>query len=150
MDEKYHFKIARYCPREEIFDGMMTFTEARKFMDENASFERRVGFQVFNDKMNRWEDFGDSYHGGRKVYDKRGNLNIIDPDYRSMWSPWNCGWYIWEVSRGRRFIISLGTKEKADEVCKKYQEWHDACGDGLRFVVEESDVHDDTTTATIR
>ena len=143
MDEKYHFKIARYCPREEIFDGMMTFTEARKFMDENASFERRVGFQVFNDKMNRWEDFGDSYQGGRKVYDKRGNLNIIDPDYRSMWSPWNSGWYIWEVSRGRRFIISVGTKEKADEVCKKYQELHDSYGDGLRFVVEESDVRVD-------
>jgi hypothetical protein len=150
MDEQYHFKITRYCPREEIFDGMMTFAEAHKFMDEHASFERRVGFQVFNDKMNRWEDFGDSYHGGRKVYDKRGNLNIIDPDYRSMWSPWNCGWYIWEVSQGRRFIISLGTKEKAEEACKKYQEWHDSCNDGLRFVVEESDVHDDTTTATIR
>ena len=123
---------------------MMTFTEARKFMDENASFERRVGFQVFNERLNRWEDFGDSYHGGRKVYDKRGNLNIIDPDYRSMWSPWNCGWYIWEVSQGRRLIISLGTKEKAEEMCKKLR------SDGLRFVVEESDVHDDTATGTIR
>lgn len=143
MEEQDHFKIARYCPKEEIFDGMMTFTEARKFMDENATFERRVGFQVFNDKMNRWEDFGDSYHGGRKVYDKKGNLNIIDPDYRNMWSPENCGWYVWEVSQGRRFIISLGTKEKADEVCKKYQEQHDSCGSGLRFVVEESDVRVD-------
>ena len=40
MEERHHFKISRYCPKEEIFDGMMTFTEARKFMDENATFER--------------------------------------------------------------------------------------------------------------
>ena len=26
---------------EQLFDGMMTFTEARKFMDEHASFEER-------------------------------------------------------------------------------------------------------------
>ena len=137
MEKQYHFKIARYCPREDLFDGMMTFTEARKFMDEHATFERRVGFQVFNDLLNRWEDFCDSYHGGRKVYDKKGNLYIIDPDYGDMWSPENCGWYVWEVSRGRRFIISLGTKEKADEVCKKYQFLN---GNGMKYVVEPSDV----------
>ena len=143
MEKQKHFKIARYCPKEEIFDGMMTFTEAREFMDVHASFERRVGFQVFNDLRNRWEDFGDSYHGGRKVYDKKGNLNIIDPDYRNMWSPENCGWYIWEVSRGRRFIISLGTKERADDLCKKFQKYYGSYGDGLRYVVEESDVRVD-------
>lgn len=85
MEQKYHFIITRYCPKEQIFDGFMTFTEARKFMDEHASDERRVGFMVYNDLINKWQDFGDSYHGGRKVYDKHGQLNIIDPDYRNMW-----------------------------------------------------------------
>ena len=140
MEERHHFKISRYCPQEEIFDGMMTFTEARKFMDENASFERRVGYKVFNDMLNRWEDFGDSYHGGRKVYDKKGNLNIIDPDYRHMWSPEACGWYVWEVSRGRRFIISLGTKEKAEDVCARYQKIYNSESDPKQYVVEPSDV----------
>lgn len=82
--EEYHFKIFKYCPKEEIFDGMMTFTEARKFMDKNATFERRVAFEVFNDALNRWEKSDCSYHGGRKVYDK-GVLYIIDTDYRNMW-----------------------------------------------------------------
>jgi len=140
MEEKHLFKIFRYCPLEQIFDGEMTFTEARKFMDENATFERRVGFKVFNDALNRWEDFKDSYHGGRKVYDNKGNLNIIDPDYRNMWSTENCGWYIWEVSRGRRFIISLGTKEKAEEVCARYQKWYDYESDHRQYIVEPSDV----------
>lgn len=139
MEERHHFKISRYCPKEEIFDGMMTFTEARKFMDENASFERRVGFEVFNDALNRWEKFNDSYQGGRKVYDK-GKLYIIDPDYRNMWLAENCGWYIWEVSKGRRFIISLGTKEKAEEVCARYQKWYDYESDHRQYIVEQSDV----------
>lgn len=150
MEKQYHFKIARYCPWEDLFDGMMTFTEARRFMDEHASFERRVGYEVFSDLTNKWQNFKDSFHGGRKVYDKSGELYIIDPDYKNMWRPEACGWHIWEVSNGRRFVISLGTKEIADEVCKKYQEWHDSCNDGQRFVVEESDVHDDTATGTIR
>ena len=141
MEEKHHFIITRYCPVEQLFDGMMTFTEARKFMDENASFERRVGFKVFNGMLNRWEDFGDSYHGGRKVYDKKGNLNIIDPDYRNMWSPENCGWYVWEVSNGRRFIISLGTKERAEEVCAHYQKWYDYETDHRQYIVEPSDIN---------
>lgn len=140
MEEKHHFKITRYCPKEEIFDGMMTFTEARKFMDENATFERRVGFEVFNDELNRLEDFGDSYHGGRKVYDKKGNLYIIDPDYRNMWLAENCGWYVWEVSQGRRFIISLGTKERAEDVCALCQKWYDHEGDHRQYIVEPSDV----------
>ena len=143
MEKQNHFKITRYCPKEEIFDGMMTFTEARKFMDEHASFERRVGFQVFNDMLNRWEDFGDSYHGGRKGYDKKGNLYILDPDYKHMWHPEACGWDIWEVSNGRRFVISLGTKERADDLCKKFQKYYGSCGDGRRYVVEESDVRVD-------
>ncbi len=83
--EKHHFKITRYCPTEELFNGMMTFTEARKFMDEHASYERRVGFMVFNDLLNRWENFKEeAYHGDRKVWDK-GELYILDPDYRNMW-----------------------------------------------------------------
>ncbi len=140
MEEKHLFKIYKYCPKEQIFDGEMTFTEARRFMDENATFERRVGFEVFNDAMNRWEDFKDSYHGGRKVYDKKGDLYIIDPDYKSMWRPEACRWYIWEVSQGRRFIISLGTKERADEVCAKYQKWYDYETDHRQYIVEPSDI----------
>lgn len=145
MEQKHHFIITRYCPMEQLFDGMMTFTEARKFMDENASFERRVGFKVFNALFNngsgRWEDFKDSYHGGRKVYDKKGDLYIIDPDYKSMWRPEACRWYIWEVSNGRRFIISLGTKERADEVCAKYQKWYDYENDHRQYIVEPSDIN---------
>ena len=141
MEEKHLFKIYKYCPKEQIFDGEMTFTEARQFMDENATFERRVSFEVFNDAMNRWENFNDSYHGGRKVYDKKGDLYIIDPDYKSMWRPEACRWYIWEVSNGRRFIISLGTKEKADEVCAKYQKWHDYETDHRQYIVEPLDIN---------
>lgn len=140
MEKEYQFIITRYCPREEIFHGKMTFTEARKFMDENATFERRVSFEVFNDAMNRWENFKDSYLGGRKMYDKRGDLYIIDPDYKDMWRPESCRWYIWEVSNGRRFIISLGTKEKADEVCAKYQKWYDYENDHRKYVVEPCDI----------
>lgn len=140
MEEKDHFKISRYCPKEEIFDGMMTFTEARKFMDENATSERRVGFQVFNDRMNRWEDFGDSYHGGRKVYDKKGQPYIIDPDYRNMWKPEACRWYVWEVSKGRRFIISLGTKEEAERACEKYKRWYDYDDDPMEYIIEPSNI----------
>ena len=64
---------------------MMTFTEARRFMDENASDERRVSFKIFNDSIGKWQDFGDCYHGGRKVYDKEGQLYMMDIDYRNMW-----------------------------------------------------------------
>ncbi len=140
MEEEYQFIITRYCPREIIFRGKMTFTEARKFMDKNATFERRVSFEVYNDTMNRWEDFKDTYHGGRKMYDKRGDLYIIDPDYKDMWRPEFCRWYIWEVSNGRRFIISLGTKEKADEVCAKYQKWYNYENDHRQYVVEPCDI----------
>lgn len=87
--EKYHFIITRHCPLETIFDGEMTFTEARKFMDENATSERRVGFKVFNEYLNKWQDFRSSYHGNRKVYDENGDLWIIDEDYRNMWRAGN-------------------------------------------------------------
>lgn len=140
MEQKHQFIITRYCPTEELFRGEMTFTEARRFMDENASYERRVGFEVFNDAAGRWERFKDvAYHGGRKVYDK-GDLYIIDPDYKSMWRPEACRWYIWEVSNGRRFIISLGTKEKAEEVCARYQKWYDYESDHRQYIVEPSDI----------
>ena len=134
-----HFKIFKYCPKEEIFDGMMTFTEARKFMDNNATNERRIDFQVFNETLNRWEKFGDCYHGGRKVY-IGGVLFIIDPDYRNMWLAEHCGWYVWEVSKKRRFIISLSSKEKAEEVCERLQKWYEYESDHKKYSVEPSDV----------
>lgn len=140
MEKKLQFIITRYCPREDIFRGEMTFTEARKFMDENATSERRVGFEVLNDAAGRWEKYNNvSYHGGRKVYDN-GNLYILDPDYKSMWRPEACKWYIWEVSNGRRFIMSLGTKEKAEEVCARYQKWYDYETDHRQYIVEPSDI----------
>ncbi len=141
MEKKYQFIITRDCPREEIFRGVMTFTEARKFMDENASLERCVGFEVFNDAAGRWERFNNiSFHGGRKVYNN-GDINIIDPDYKGMWIPEACWWYIWEVSNGRRFIISLGgTKEHADEVCAMFQKWYDYENDHRQYIVEPCDI----------
>lgn len=141
MEKKLLFIITRYCPREVIFRGEMTFTEARKFMDENASSERRVGFEVFNDAMNRLENFGYSYLGGRKVYDNKGDLYIIDPDYNNMWRPGACRWNIWEVSHGRRFIMSLDTKERADEVCARYQKWYDYESYHRQYIVEPSDIY---------
>lgn len=116
MKQKKHFIITRYCPKEQLFDGMMTFNEAHKFMDKNASCERRVGFKVFNDAMNRWEDFKYSYHGGRKVYDDEGYLYILDPDYREMWKPENQAWHIWFVGNDGKqmFIQSFKTEEAAN------------------------------------
>lgn len=134
MEMKYHFKISRYNPKEVIFDGMLTFTEAHKYMDEHATFERRVGFEVFNDALNRWEKFDDSYHGGRKVWDK-GELYILDPDYRNLWKAGNSRWYVWEVGRGRRFVESLSTKEKAEELCALYNKLSGT------YVVESSDIN---------
>lgn len=116
MEQKHHFIITRYCPTEQLFDGVMTFSEAHKFMDERASFERRVGYKVFNDFIHRWEDFKDSYHGGRKVYDNSGNIYILDPDYRSMRKPDSQMWHLWyEKQNGERtFIQSFGNLEKAN------------------------------------
>lgn len=116
MEEKLHFKITKYCPEEIIFDGEMTFREAHQFMDEHASFERRVGFEVFNEIVNRWEDFGDSYHGGRKVYDKKGVLYILDPDYRGMYCPTGQQWQLWCIAPDgqKSFCQSFKTKEQAD------------------------------------
>lgn len=85
MEERHQFIISKYCPKEVIFEGEMTFTEARRYMDENATNERRVGFKVFNDYLNIWQEFGDSFHGNRKVYDRNGELWLIDTDYRNMW-----------------------------------------------------------------
>ena len=101
---------------EQLFDGDMSFREAHKFMDENANFERRVGFSVFNDKLNRWEDFKDSYHGGRKVYDKQGYLYILDPDYSNMKKPENQMWHLWfkKPDGSRMFVQSFATEEKAN------------------------------------
>lgn len=115
--EKYHFKISIYCPKVEIFNGMMTFQEAHKFMDEHASFERRVGFQVFNEKKTCWENFKYSYHGGRKVYGKEGDLYVLDPDYKAMWKPENQAWHLWFVRNDgtRMFVQSFKTEEQANK-----------------------------------
>lgn len=117
METKHHFIITRYCPTEQLFDGEMTFTEARRFMDQNASNERRVGFKVFNDAIGRWEDFGNSYHGGRKVYDKHGNCFIIDPDYGNMWPPESQQWHLWFVKTDgtRLFCQSFKDEESANK-----------------------------------
>ena len=142
MEERHHFKISRYCPKEEIFDGMMTFTEARKFMDENATFERRVGFKVFNQIYNngsgRWEDYKDAYHGGRKVYDNKGELYILDPDYSGMWRPESQAWHLWFVKNDgtRNFIKSFATEEQANNLRNFLTaDWKEG-----QYIVEPSDI----------
>ena len=138
MEQMHHFVITKYCPIEQLFDGMMTFTEAHKFMDENASFERRVGFKVFNDATNKWEDFKDSFHGGRKVYDKKGVLYILDPDFRNMWKPEAAAWHLWFIKNdgSRLFVQSFGAKEQAinrrDFLAARWKE-------GV-YIVEPSDI----------
>lgn len=83
MTHKYHFIISKYCPLEVIYDGFMTFTEARKLMDKNATFERRVGFRVFNDKLRKWEDYRHAYHGNRRVF-QDGDLYLLDKEYENL------------------------------------------------------------------
>ena len=142
MEQKHHFIITRYCPMEQLFDGMMTFTEARKFMDEHASFERRVGFKVFNELYNngsgRWEDFKDSYHGGRKVYDNKGYLYILDPDHRGMWKPEDQAWHLWFVRNDgtRMFIQSFKSEEQAN----KRRDYLTADWKEGTYIVEPSDI----------
>lgn len=138
MVKKYHFNITRYCPTEQLFDGMMTFTEARKYMDEHASFERRVGFKVFNDHTCKWEDFKDSYHGGRKVYDNKGDLYILDPDYRGMWKPEDQAWHLWfnRNDGTRMFIQTFRTEEQANKWRDNLTaEWKEGT-----YTVEPSDI----------
>ncbi len=139
MKTKYHFIITRYCPTEQLFDGMMTFTEAHKFMDENASFERRVGFKVYNDLMRRWENYKDSYHGGRKVYDNFGNLWILDPDYQNMWKPESQLWQLWfeKPDGSRMFLQSFATEEQANA---RREYLSSDCIEGT-YIVEPSDIN---------
>ena len=117
MNQKYHFKIYQYCPKEQIFDGEMTFQEAHRFCDEHATFERRVNYEVFNEAMHRWESYGDTYHGGRKVYDKKGELYILEPDYRSMWKPESQRFHLWcfNPDGSYQFVQSFATVEQAQK-----------------------------------
>lgn len=138
MNKKYHFIITRYCPMEQLFDGMMTFTEARKFMDEHASFERRVGFKVFDNYLCKWQDFKDSFHGGRKVYDNKGYLYILDPDYRAMWKPEEQTWHLWFVGNDgtQMFIQSF----KTEEASKKWRDFLTADWKDGTYIVKPSDI----------
>lgn len=138
MEQKHHFIITKYCPKEQLFDGEMTFTKARQFMDENASYERRVGFKVFNEAMNRWEDLKYSYHGGRKVYDKHGNLFIIDPDYKNSRPPESQQWHLWFVKTDgtRLFCQSFKTEKQANE----RRDFLTAPWKEGTFIVEPSDI----------
>lgn len=142
MEQKHHFIITRYCPTEQIFDGEMTFTEARQFMDQHASNERRVGFKVFNQLYNngsgRWEDYKDSYHGGRKVYDNKGQLYILDPDYRSMWTPKSQAWHLWLVKHDgtRVFVQSFGTEKQANH----RRDFLSAASTEWEYIVEPTDI----------
>lgn len=138
MTKKYHFKIYRHCPKEMIFDGEMTFTEARKFMDENASEERRVACEVYNDAVPRWEKSDLTYHGGRRVYGRKGGLYIIDPDYRNMWKPESQRYHLWCVfpDGSRLFVLSTGTEEQACIARDNMQRGRNEC----RYVVEPSDI----------
>ena len=139
MEQKHQFIITRYCPREEIFRGEMTFTEARRFMSENATYERRVGFEVFNEAAGRWEKFNNvAYHGGRKVYEN-GDLYILDPDYRSMWKPEDQQWHLWCITPdGRKiFCQSFKTEGQAIKRCDFLQKGRDE----YQYIVELSDIN---------
>lgn len=139
MEQKHHFIITKYCPMEQLFDGMMTFTEAHKFMDEHASFERRVGYKVFDENLSKWLDFKDSYHGGRKVYDNRGILNILDPDYREMWKPESQAFHLWFVRNDetRIFIQSFENEEQAN----KRRDYLTADWKEGTYIVEPTDIN---------
>ena len=139
MEQKHHFVITKYCPIEQLFDGMMSFSEARKFMDLHASFERRVGFKVFNEATNRWEDFKYSYHGERKVYDREGNLFILDPDYREMWKPETQAWHLWFIKNdgSRKFVQSFKDEEEANN----QRDFLTASWKEGVYVVEPSDIN---------
>lgn len=137
MEQKYQFLITRYCPKEEIFRGEMSFSEARRYMDDNASYERRVSYAVYNDAAGRWESEMDVvFHGARKVYDK-GDLYILDPDYSGMWKPESQLWHLWCIMPdGRKmFCQSFGSEMQANsrrdylQTVREYQ-----------YVVEPSDI----------
>lgn len=138
MLQRYHFVITRYCPMEQLFDGMMTFTEARKFMDEHASFERRIGFKVFDNSQNKWQDFKDSYHGERKVYDNKGYLYILDPGYRDMKKPEDQAWHLWFIRNDgtQMFIQSFKTEEAAN----KWRDFLTADWKKGTYIVKPSDI----------
>lgn len=138
MEPKHLFIITKYCPMEKLFDGIMTFTEAHKFMDEHASDERRVGYKVFNNYLQKWQDFKDSYHGGRKVYDNRGYLYILDPDYRNMWEPESQAFHLWFVKNDgtRIFVQSFKDEEQAN----KRRNFLTADWKEGTYIVEPSDI----------
>lgn len=138
MKQKYHFKIYLYCPKEQIFDGEMTFQEAHRFCDEHATFERRVNYEVFNEAMHRWENYKDTYHGGRKVYDKHGDLYLLEPDYRGMCEPKSQRFHLWCITPDgdRRFIQSCATEEQAN----KRRIFLQTGRDEYRYVVVPSDI----------
>lgn len=138
MEQKHHFIITRYCPTEVIFDGDMTFTEARKFMDQHASYERRVGFKVFNDQTCKWDDFKNvAYHGGRKVYDN-GDPYIIDPDYRNMWKPESQQWHLWCITNDERRIFCQSFKN--EEQAYNRRDFLQEGRNEYKYVVEPSDI----------
>lgn len=135
--ETFHFIIEQYCPREVLFDGDLSFSDAHRLMDEKATPLRRVGYKVFNDHTLKWEDFNDSYHGNRKVYDNHGQLYVLDPDYRNMWLPENQRFHLWFVPKqgNKVFIMSFPTEQKAQEAAKFLSApWREG-----RYVVKPSD-----------
>lgn len=138
MEQKYHFRISRYCPKEQIFDGEMTFQEAHRFCDGHATTERRVNYEVFNEAVLRWENYGDTYHGGRKVYDKKGELYILDPDYRSMWKPESQRFHLWCYNPDgiSRFVQSFSTVEQA----KKRRDFLRAGRSYCHYAIVPSDI----------
>lgn len=144
MEEKYTFIIKRYCPTEELFKGEMTFTEAHKFMDEHATPERRVGYIVFNEWLGKWEDFKDAYHGGRKVYDHKGQLYILKPNYAGMDLPEMQQWHLCFIDEAgeNRFLQSFATKEKANARCQFLQGCANIMYDGVKYVVKPSDIQE--------
>lgn len=113
----YHFIIEQYCPREVLFDGVLSFPDAHRLMDEKATPLRRVGYKVFNEYTLKWEDFKDSYHGSRMVYDHNGELYVLDPDYRHMWLPEKQRFHLWFMPKKGTalFVMSFSTEPMAQK-----------------------------------
>lgn len=138
MQQIHHFVIFKSSPLEKIFDGSMTFPDAREFMDLNACSGRPIVYKVFNDSLNRWEDFKDSYVGERKVYDKLHNLFILDPDYHEMKKLESQLFHLWLLSdEGFRVFIQSFSSEALAISCRDFLNFNSVEGfyKGIYYVV---------------
>ena len=143
--KEYYFEIYKQNPTELLIEEKMTFKRARKVMDINATQERPITYRVLNELYNayKWEDGNFIHKGGRKVYDKEGNLGIITPDYANIWKPNSCRFYVWEEAKERHFIEAFSTEELANEYAERLRNWNKIMKINNQITVEPCDVKTD-------